>query len=131
VILLGYGLLILGYVSYTFGSTYNNFLFAMVVFGVGWNLAFLGASALTSLHFRPADMPRVQLANDAFATGMLSVGVATATVILEDGSWDALLFLHIALAALGAVAIALYTAVPLSAKLRRRRAPAAAAPVAR
>lgn len=120
VILLGYALLILGAASFTWGLSYGNFLLAMVLIGVGWNLAFLGASALIAAHFEPADLPRVQLANDAFATSMLSVGVATATVILADASWEALLWLHLSLAALGAAAIAVYTAAPRLGEIWRR-----------
>jgi len=111
VVLCGYGVLMLGTVAYMWGASFSAFVTAMVLVGIGWNLAFLGASALLAAHFSPEDMPTVQLASDATATALLSVGVATATVILEDASWEALLYVHLALAAFGACVIATYALV--------------------
>lgn len=126
IIFVGYGLMVLGILVYTWGVSYANYLMAMVLLGFGWNFCFLGSTALLTSSFTGKDTPRVQVVTDAFALGMLSVGITTASIIFEDASWEALVYIHLGVTCVGLLFVASYVAQLLAAKLAAKRAPAGA-----
>jgi hypothetical protein len=75
-------------------------------------------SSLPAAHFWPVDMPRVQLVGDASATALLIVGIATAALIQEGASWEALIYTHLSITLLGALAILVYAGVPAVRRAR-------------
>jgi len=122
VIVLGYVQMAMGILCYALGSSYGLFLGAMLLLGTGWNFAFLGSSALLTSAFPPTELPRVQGVNDACSSALLSVGVATSSIILEDASWTVLVWTHAALTLLGLATVASFSgaraACGLGAKAR-------------
>mmetsp|Transcript_15259 Transcript_15259/g.46576 ORF Transcript_15259/g.46576 Transcript_15259/m.46576 type:complete len:410 (-) Transcript_15259:162-1391(-) len=108
VILLGYSVMIVAAVVYSLGNVFGVYVAAMVLLGIGWNFAFLGSTALLAQGFAGPDAQRVQGMNDTIALGLLSVGITTASIVLEDVSWEALLWIHLSLMVLGMCAVSSY-----------------------
>jgi MFS family permease len=84
------GLVILagcGVVSLT-GITVAHFWVALVLLGVGWNFAFIGATAMVTDCHTPAERARVQGLNDFTIFGVTSVGSFLAGYMLATVGWN-------------------------------------------
>ncbi|WP_417553375.1 MFS transporter [Marinomonas fungiae] len=78
-------LLLLGCVMLNqFGISYWHFFSALVLLGVGWNFTFIGATALLTKSYEPADKARVQGIND------LIVFSSAAAASLLSGYWHSI-----------------------------------------
>lgn len=67
-----------------FGISYWHFFSALVLLGVGWNFTFIGATALLTKSYEPADKARVQGLND------LIVFSSAAAASLLSGYWHSI-----------------------------------------
>ena len=67
-----------------FGVSYWHFFIALVLLGIGWNFTFIGATALLTKTYEPADKARVQGVND------LIVFSSAAAASLLSGYWHSL-----------------------------------------
>ncbi|SBS32312.1 Major Facilitator Superfamily protein [Marinomonas aquimarina] len=67
-----------------FGISYWHFFSALVLLGVGWNFTFIGATALLTKSYQPADKARVQGLND------LIVFSSAAAASLLSGYWHSI-----------------------------------------
>lgn len=67
-----------------FGISYWHFFTALVLLGVGWNFTFIGATALLTKSYEPADKARVQGLND------LIVFSSAAAASLLSGYWHSI-----------------------------------------
>jgi MFS family permease len=84
------GLVILagcGVVSLT-GITVAHFWVALVLLGVGWNFAFIGATAMVTDCHSPAERARVQGLNDFTIFGVTSIGSFLAGYMLATVGWN-------------------------------------------
>jgi MFS family permease len=84
------GLLILavcGLVSLS-GLTVAHFWTALVLLGVGWNFAFIGATAMVTDCHTPAERAKVQGFNDFTIFGTTTVGSLLAGFLLAVVGWD-------------------------------------------
>ena len=56
------------------GTGFVSFLSALILLGVGWNFLYVGATALLTETYRPAERGRAQAANDLviYAIGLLA-----------------------------------------------------------
>src|ERR1700759_4225485 len=71
------------------GITAIHFWATLIVLGVGWNLGFVGASALVLETHRPEERNKVQAFNDFLIFGMMAVGSFSSGQLLANYGWSA------------------------------------------
>jgi len=71
------------------GLTAMHFWATLIVLGVGWNLSFVGASALVLETHRPQERNKVQAFNDFLVFGMMAVGSFSSGQLLANYGWSA------------------------------------------
>jgi len=59
------------------------------VLGIGWNLGFVGASALVLETHRPQERNKVQAFNDFLVFGMMALGSFSSGQLLANFGWSA------------------------------------------
>src|SRR6266849_1326318 len=62
---------------------------SLIVLGLGWNLSFVGASALVLETHRPQERNKVQAFNDFLVFGMMAVGSFSSGQLLANYGWSA------------------------------------------
>ncbi|KAA2238013.1 MFS transporter [Salinarimonas soli] len=72
------------------GLSVAHFWVALVLLGVGWNLGFIGATALVTECYRPEERAKVQAANDFLIFGSVALASFSSGKLLNLGGWDAL-----------------------------------------
>lgn len=103
------------------GITALHFWACLIVLGMGWNLAFVGASALVLETHRPAERNKVQAFNDFLVFGMMAVGSFSSGQLLANYGWSAVNMVVFPPVLLGLFVLVL-------ASFARRRAMAQAVP---
>jgi len=71
------------------GITALHFWATLIVLGIGWNLGFVGASALVLETHRPQERNKVQAFNDFLVFGMMAVGSFSCGQLLANYGWSA------------------------------------------
>ena len=71
------------------GITAAHFVVALMLLGLGWNFAFVGASALVLETHRPEERTRVQSFNDFLVFGTMAVGSFSSGGLLTGYGWAA------------------------------------------
>lgn len=71
------------------GATTAHFMTGLVLLGLGWNLGFVGASALVLEAHRPEERNRVQSFNDFLVFGTMAVGSFASGGLLTAFGWAA------------------------------------------
>jgi MFS family permease len=71
------------------GITAMHFWATLIVLGVGWNLSFVGASALVLETHRPQERNKVQAFNDFLVFGMMALGSFSSGQLLANHGWTA------------------------------------------
>src|SRR5271169_6693766 len=71
------------------GITAIHFWATLIVLGIGWNLGFVGASALVLETHRPEERNKVQAFNDFLVFGMMAVGSFSSGQLLANYGWSA------------------------------------------
>ena len=71
------------------GITAMHFWATLIVLGVGWNFAFVGASALVLETHWPQERNKVQAFNDFLVFGMMAVGSFSSGQLLANYGWSA------------------------------------------
>lgn len=71
------------------GITAMHFWATLVVLGLGWNFAFVGASALVLETHRPQERNKVQAFNDFLVFGMMAIGSFSSGQLLASYGWSA------------------------------------------
>ena len=69
------------------GITVGHFWGTLIFLGLGWNFAFLGASALVLECYRPEERTRVQAFNDFVVFGFVALGSFISGGLLEAYGW--------------------------------------------
>ncbi|RED38769.1 putative MFS family arabinose efflux permease [Rhodopseudomonas thermotolerans] len=69
------------------GVTAPHFWATLFVIGVGWNLAFVGASALVLETHQPNERTKVQAVNDFIIFGLMALGSFASGQLLADYGW--------------------------------------------
>jgi MFS family permease len=119
-ILAGIFLLFLCVVAALTGTALLNFWLALFLLGVGWNLMYVGGSALLTECHAPAERAKTQAANDFLVFVMMAISSAASGLLLNKSGWDAVNY--------GAVPFLLIAAgatMWLARERRRRRSPGA------
>jgi MFS family permease len=70
------------------GLSVANFWIALVLLGVGWNFAFIGATTLVTECYRPEERAKVQAANDFLVFGAVAIASFSSGKLLSTGGWD-------------------------------------------
>jgi len=103
------------------GISVQHFWLSLVLLGVGWNLLYVGATALLTETYRPEERAKAQGANEFAIFVMMLVSSLSSGMIVTGAGWELLNLA--ALLPLGAVVIA----IPwLAIALRSKRAVAGA-----
>jgi len=97
------------------GVTAVHFWTTLVVLGIGWNLGFVGASALVLETHRPEERNKVQAFNDFLVFGMMAIGSFSSGQLLANFGWSAVNWVVFPPVLLGLAVLAL-------SSLARRRA---------
>ena len=71
------------------GITALHFWATLIVLGLGWNLGFVGASALVLETHRPQERNKVQAFNDFLVFGMMAIGSFSSGQLLANYGWSA------------------------------------------
>lgn len=71
------------------GNTAPHFWAALVLLGLGWNLGFIGASALVLETHRPEERNKVQAFNDLLIFGTMAAGSFSSGHLLSAYGWNA------------------------------------------
>jgi MFS family permease len=71
------------------GITAMHFWATLFVLGIGWNFAFVGASALVLETHRPQERNKVQAFNDFLVFGMMAIGSFSSGQLLAHYGWNA------------------------------------------
>ena len=72
------------------GVEVANFWWALVLLGVGWNLLYIGATALLTETYHPPEKAKAQGANDLFILATMATSSFTSGMILETNGWQTL-----------------------------------------
>jgi MFS family permease len=70
------------------GQSVANFWIGLMLLGVGWNFAFIGATTLVTHCHRPEERNKVQSLNDFLIFGMMALGSFASGKMLADFGWD-------------------------------------------
>ncbi len=98
---LGLVLLVLAAAVGMSGLSVAHFWTALVFLGLGWNLAFIGATTMVTGCHRPEERTKVQSFNDFLIFGSMAVGSFSSGQLLEHFGWyavNAVLFPAVAIA---------------------------------
>jgi len=87
---IGLGLIALTAVVGLAGITVAHFWTALVLLGVGWNLAFIGATTMVTQCHRPHERNKVQAFNDVLIFGSMAVASFSSGQLLEYLGWQAI-----------------------------------------
>ncbi|MGY4575358.1 MFS family permease [Bradyrhizobium sp. USDA 3256] len=71
------------------GISAPHFWATLFVLGIGWNFAFVGASALVLETHRPQERNKVQAFNDFLVFGMMAIGSFSSGQLLAHYGWNA------------------------------------------
>ncbi|KAB2919409.1 MAG: MFS transporter [Hyphomicrobiaceae bacterium] len=91
------------------GVDVAHFWATLILLGVGWNLGFIGASAMVLECHRPEERARVQSFNDFVVFGTMAIGSFLSGGLLSSFGWSAVLTLSFAPLLLAAVALTGFT----------------------
>ncbi|MGH6726171.1 MAG: MFS transporter [Pseudolabrys sp.] len=87
---IGLGLIALTAVVGIAGVTVAHFWTALVLLGLGWNLAFIGATNMVAKCYRPEERNKVQAFNDFLIFGSMALSSFSSGQILEYLGWTAI-----------------------------------------
>jgi len=83
----GLGLIVLAAVTAIAGITVAHFWTALVLLGLGWNFAFIGATTMVTQCHRPEERNKVQAFNDFLIFGGMAVASFSSGQLLEYFGW--------------------------------------------
>jgi predicted MFS family arabinose efflux permease len=86
---IGLGLIALTAVVGIAGVTVAHFWSALVLLGIGWNLAFIGATTMVTQCHRPEERNKVQAFNDFLIFGSMAIASFSSGQLLEYLGWQA------------------------------------------
>lgn len=87
-----------------------HFWLTLILLGLGWNLAFIGASSLVLQCHQPAEKTKVQSFNDFIVFGMVAVGSLLSGGLLTSYGWQTVLWLSFIPLLLAGLALAVLSA---------------------
>lgn len=70
------------------GLTVAHFWLSLVFLGVGWNLGFIGATAMVTDCYRPEERTKVQALNDFLVFGSVALASFSSGKLLNAAGWE-------------------------------------------
>jgi MFS family permease len=89
IVVAGLALIFASAVVAILGITLWHFWTALVLLGVGWNFAFIGATAMVTQCYAPAERNKVQAFNDFLVFGSMAVSSFSSGQLLANFGWNA------------------------------------------
>ena len=89
VIAAGLSLIVLAAIVLMIGTALWNFWLGLVLLGIGWNFAFIGATTLVTEAHDPHERNKVQAFNDFLIFGSMAVGSFSSGAVLARFGWAA------------------------------------------
>ena len=86
---LGLCLIMVGALVGVLGITLWHFWLGLILLGVGWNFAFVGATAMVTECHRPNERNKVQSFNDFLVFGSMAIGSFSSGAVLANFGWAA------------------------------------------
>jgi len=86
---IGLALLVAAAVAGVTGITVAHFWTGLVLLGLGWNFAFIGATTMVTACHRPEERNKVQAFNDFLIFGSMAVSSFSSGQLLEYFGWRA------------------------------------------
>jgi MFS family permease len=71
------------------GIALGQFWLALLLLGIGWNLLFIGSTALLTGAYTQAERAKTQAANDFLIFGMVALSSFSSGVLLDGFGWSA------------------------------------------
>ncbi len=72
------------------GITVAHFWTALILLGVGWNFAFIGATTMVTACYRPQERNKVQAFNDFLIFGSMAISSASSGQMLDHLGWQSI-----------------------------------------
>ena len=88
--IVAFGLLLLvgcGIVALS-GVAVEDFWFALILLGLGWNFGFIGATSMVTDTYRPEERTKVQATNDFLVFGFVAAASFASGNVLNDYGWE-------------------------------------------
>ncbi len=89
-VVIGLSLLLASALVNLAGITLANFWFGLILLGLGWNFAFISATAIVTDCHRPSERNKVQGLNDTLIFATTSVGSFLSGYLLDKFGWDSI-----------------------------------------
>jgi MFS family permease len=70
------------------GIQVAHFWTGLILLGIGWNLGFIGATAMVTDCYRPEERTKVQATNDFLVFGSVAAASFSSGKLLNAGGWD-------------------------------------------
>ena len=84
------GLTLLGIAAFisVSGDEVENFYFALIALGLGWNFGFIGATSLLTTTHTSEEQAKVQGLNDVLVAGLVTIASFGSGAILQIYGWE-------------------------------------------
>ena len=112
------GLTLLGIAAFigVSGDEVENFYFALIALGLGWNFGFIGATSLLTTTHTSEERAKVQGLNDVLVSGLVTIASFGSGAILQIYGWK-----YVQYAMIPALSLAVMAILWLAIKTRRAR----------
>jgi predicted MFS family arabinose efflux permease len=97
------------------GLTFANFAAGLILLGLGWNFAFIGATTMVTDCYRPAERNKVQAVNDFCIFLTVALASLSSGRLLDQWGWDAVNYAVFPMAGL-AMLLLLWQVLPAARK---------------
>lgn len=97
------------------GLTFANFAAGLILLGLGWNFAFIGATTMVTDCYRPAERNKVQAVNDFCIFLTVALASLSSGRLLDQWGWDAVNYAVFPMAGL-AMLLLLWQLLPAARK---------------
>jgi len=94
------------------GIRFEHFSIALILLGLGWNFGFIGATAMLTESYKPAERGKVQGVNDFLIASVMVVASFSSGKILAGPGWVAIAWIVLPLALLSLALVIWRTRAP-------------------
>jgi predicted MFS family arabinose efflux permease len=105
IIAVGLAILLAGAMVALAGIELHHFTLGLVLIGVGWNFAFIGATTMLAGAHLPEEQARVQGLNDFLVMGLVTMGSLSSGALMSHLGWEAVNLAAIPVVSLAAAAL--------------------------
>jgi len=96
------------------GTSFWNYLFTLILLGLGWNMLFVGGSSIIAQSCRPDQRAKVQGMADFMVTAMMALASLTSATMHYLYGWKIMVLLAVVMVAVIAISIILAMLYPMT-----------------